>query len=176
MAGRRAAAGALFAYSCVVNALTMFKAFYRIGYLWDPANQRRRDVSFIPFDEFVGAASWFKPVFEYGGNIAFFIPIGMLAYILFERSRRPVMAATLFGAAYSLLIEISQYVFALGFTDIDDLMMNTLGAFIGATLVKWCGPKLHWLWVALSYLAAVVFVGLVIAGESLGDPSKIQEI
>lgn len=176
MSGRKAATGALAAYSCVVIALTMLKAFYRIGYLWDPANQMRRGISFIPLDEFVGATSWFKPLFEYGGNIAFFIPVGMLAYILFERSRRPVMAATLFGAGFSLLVEVSQYVFALGFSDIDDLIMNTLGAFIGATLAKWCGPKLHWLWVALSYLAAVIFVGLVIAGESLGDPSKIKNI
>nr|WP_269208610.1 VanZ family protein [Corynebacterium aquatimens] len=161
---------------CVVIALTMLKAFYRIGYLWDPANQMRRGVSLLPLDEFVGATSWFKPIFEYGGNVAFFIPVGMLAYILFERSTRQIMTATLFGAGFSLLVEVSQYVFALGFSDIDDLVMNTLGAFIGATLAKWCGPKLHGLWVALSYVAAVVFVGLLIAGESLGDPSKIKNI
>ena len=43
--GTRAAAGSLAAYSCVVVALTMLKSFYRIGYLWDPANQSRRGLS-----------------------------------------------------------------------------------------------------------------------------------
>lgn len=172
--GRRlAAAGALIGYSGVVVALTMLKAFYRIGYLWDPANQRRRGISLVPFDDLFNASSWFGPVFEYGGNTAFFVPVGMLAFILFQRSPRPVLATTLLGAGFSLLIEISQYIFALGYSDIDDLMMNTLGALIGAMLAR---AGLHWLWIVLSFAATAAFLGLVAAGESLGDPSKVKVV
>lgn len=173
---RPAAISALIGYSGVVIALTMLKAFYRIGYLWNPANQMTRDVSLVPFDEVVNATSWFGPVFEYGGNIAFFVPVGMLAFILFRQLPRPPLAATLFGAGFSLLIEASQFIFALGHTDIDDFMMNTLGALIGALLAKVCGPKLYWLWIGLAVAAVIVFIGLVIAGENLGDPNKVKQL
>lgn len=173
---RRAAAGALVCYSGVVVALTMLKAFYRIGYLWDPANQMRRGISLVPFDDLVDATSWFGPLFEYGGNIAFFVPLGMLAFILFQRVSRPVLVATLLGAGFSLLIEVSQYIFALGYSDIDDLLMNSVGALIGAVFAKACGPKLYGLWIGLAYAATAVFLGLVLAGESLGDPSKIKQL
>nr|VDG61899.1 teicoplanin resistance protein [Streptococcus thermophilus] len=162
---RRATAGALAAYSGVVIALTMLKAFYRIGYLWDPANQVRRDISLAPFSDLIEAKSWFGPLFGYGGNIAFFVPVGVLAFILFERTRRPVLAATLLGAGFSLLIEISQYVFSLGYSDIDDLLMNTLGAFVGAKIAQWCGSRMYKVWIGLTYGAVFLFISLVLAGE-----------
>ena len=173
---RAATIGALVGYSGVVIALTMLKAFYRIGYLWDPANQMRRGLSLSPFDDLINASSWFEPVFEYGGNVAFFVPVGMLAYILFQRTPRPLLVTTLLGACFSLAIETSQYIFALGYSDIDDLLMNTLGAFIGAVLAKLFGPKFHWTWIGLASLATITFVGLVIGGESLGDPSKVKQL
>lgn len=173
---RRATAGALAAYSGVVIALTMLKAFYRIGYLWDPANQVRRDISLVPFSDLVEATSWFGPLFGYGGNIAFFVPVGVLAFILFERTRRPVLVTTLFGAGFSLLIEVSQYVFSLGYSDVDDFLMNTLGAFIGAKIARVCGPRLHKVWIGLTYGAVFLFISLVLAGESLGDPEKTKQV
>lgn len=173
---RTATIGALVGYSGVVIALTMLKALYRIGYLWDPANQMRRGLSLSPFDDLINASSWFGPVFEYGGSVAFFVPVGMLAYILFQRVSRPLLATTLLGAGFSLAIETSQYIFALGYSDIDDLLMNTLGAFIGAVLAKLFGPKFHWTWIGLASLATITFVGLVIGGESLGDPSKVKQL
>lgn len=173
---RRATAGALAAYSGVVIALTLLKAFFRIGYLWDPANQMRRGVSLVPFSDLVEAKSWFGPLFGYGGNVAFFIPVGVLAFILFERQHRPVLTATLFGAGFSLLIEVSQYVFGLGYSDIDDFLMNTLGAFIGAKIAQWCGPRLHKVWIGLAYGVVFLFTSLVLAGESFGDSDKIKQV
>ena len=55
-------------------ALTTLKAFFQIGYLWKPENQRVRELHLVPFDEFSGT-SWFAPLFEYAGNTAFFIPL-----------------------------------------------------------------------------------------------------
>lgn len=54
--------------------------------------------------------------------------------------------------------------------------MNTLGAFVGATIARWCGPKFHRVWVGLTFIAVAVFIGLVLAGDSLGDPSKVKEL
>ena len=42
----------------------------------------------------------------------------------------------LYGLITSALIEIIQYVFALGSSDIDDLTLNTLGTIIGYLLYK----------------------------------------
>lgn len=170
--GTRAAAGSLAAYSCVVVALTMLKSFYRIGYLWDPANQSRRGLSLVPFHEVADAQSVFAPLFGYGGNIAFFVPVGVLAYVVFGRAGRAIA----FGAAFSLLMETAQYVFALGLTDVDDLITNTLGAALGAGVAVLAGPRFHRVWVVLGYAVALVFAGLVLAGERLGDPDKVRQV
>ena len=160
---------ALIVYSAVILALTMLKAYYRIGYLWDPAVHHHRGVRLIPFDDLINATGWFKPTFEYAGNIAFFIPFGVLVYML----TRSVTWTVLIGGLASLTIEISQYIFALGYTDIDDLAMNTLGALIGALIAKWAGDRWHKMWIALALLASVVFAVLVVLGERLGDPNTI---
>lgn len=156
-AERGAAVGALLAYSGVVVALTMLKQFFRIGSLWDPANQPFTGFNLIPFYELFHADSWFSPVFDYGGNLALFVPVGLLVYVIFGRVR----TATLFGGAFSLLIEITQLVFGLGYTDIDDFLMNTLGAFIGAMIAEWCGPKWNRVWAGLTFAAVAGFVCLV---------------
>ncbi|MBP3948466.1 VanZ family protein [Corynebacterium sp. Marseille-P3884] len=169
---RGAAVGALLAYSGVIVSLTMLKQFFRIGYLWDPAKQPFVGHSFIPFHEVFTASSWFAPLFGYGGNLAFFIPIGLLLYVITDR----VKWATIIGGAFSLAIEATQFFAQLGYTDVDDFIMNTLGAFVGATIARWCGPKFHRVWVGLTFIAVAVFIGLVLAGDSLGDPSKVKEL
>ena len=106
-------------------ALTTLKPFYQIGYLWKPENQRARELRWVPLDEFSGG-SWFGPLFEYAGNTAFFIPFGMLVFSLC----RSVKSTATWGLGLSLVLEVCQYVFALGRTDIDDLLFNTLGALL----------------------------------------------
>lgn len=63
-AQRAATIGALMWYSGVVVALTMLRAFYTIGDLWDPAKQMRRSPELVPFDTLMNATSWLKPVYE----------------------------------------------------------------------------------------------------------------
>lgn len=168
-----AALGTLAAYSGVIIALTMLRKYFIIAYLWDPSEQPFSGHSFIPFYDLVNSSSWISPWFGYGGNLALFVPVGMLAAILFQRAKRPVLAATLLGGGFSFLIEAIQLVFSLGFSDIDDLTMNTLGAFLGAKVVHWCGPRLHKFWIGLSLASVAVFLFLVAIGDKIGDPSRI---
>ncbi len=74
---------------------------------------------------------WHEIVYLLGGNIAWFIPIGLLlpAAICIKPWQ-----AILCGAGLSILIEGSQYLFSVGVTDIDDLLLNTLGTAIGVLL------------------------------------------
>ena len=61
-------------------------------------------------------------------NVAFFIPIGFL-YCLIEKW--PIIA---FSAALSLLIEIAQLIFKLGWVEVDDIIHNTIGCCVGILL------------------------------------------
>ena len=68
------------------------------------------------------------------GNIAMFIPVGIVWPICFKKLdtfKKTVLA----GFGYTLLIEITQLLCIGRHTDIDDLILNTTGAIIGACIV-----------------------------------------
>lgn len=173
---------ALVVYSAVMVSLTMLKAFFVIGLLWRTDAHRNRSLELVPFNEYAETGTWFAPLFGYGGNFAFFVPFGVLLYVLLRNSRRgsrrrnTVARVVLAGALFSLAIEICQYVFALGYSDIDDLIFNTLGALTGAVIAKLAGPRMHRVWVWLALLLGVAFAVLVAAGPRLGDPDKVVDI
>ena len=180
---RQLTAAAVCAYAAVIVALTTLKAFFRIGYLWDPANQRVRELQLEPLVTLRDANSWFGPAFEYGGNVAFFVPLGMLLWVFFDAKRqqstnkwRTVLLVTVVGFLFSVGIETAQYIFELGRTSTDDVVCNTLGAFIGAGFALLCGPRWHKVWVWLALVLAVVFAVLVGLGERLGDPDKVVDL
>ena len=68
------------------------------------------------------------------GNIMMFIPVGVVWPICFSKLdtiRKNILA----GAGFSLFIEVTQ-LFCLGrHTDVDDLILNTIGVAIGAFIV-----------------------------------------
>lgn len=74
--------GLFAAYACVILALTTLKAFFRIGLLWRPERQRVRSLELVPFDNFFRSPTWFGPVFDAVGNVAFFVPFGWLVAVL----------------------------------------------------------------------------------------------
>lgn len=67
------------------------------------------------------------------GNIAAFLPLG--AYLAY-RTKMHLISTMLTGAAVSFIIEFLQFAFDVGVTEIDDLILNTLGAFAGAATVR----------------------------------------
>lgn len=166
----------LVAYCAVMISLTMLKAYFVIGLLWRPEAQRHRSLELVPFAEFFHGGSWFGPLFGAVGNIGFFVPFGVLLYVLWHRRSRAVLDVTLAGAALSLVLESLQYAFSLGRTDVGDLVFNTVGAFLGALLARVLGPRLHPLWVGLSLVLALVFTVLVALGPRLGDLDKVVDL
>lgn len=164
---------ALAAYVAVILALTLLKSFYQIGHLWRPENQRVRELLLVPFELVCKAPTVFGIVFDYVGNVAFFVPLGMLLVVVFWGIRRPVWSAVWIAALLSLGIEVTQYVFAVGRTSLDDWWCNTLGAFLGAWVVVRLGPRWQKVWVWLALALGVVFAVLVGLGDRLGDPAKM---
>ncbi|MFE1802333.1 VanZ family protein [Streptomyces sp. NPDC059517] len=70
-------------------------------------------------------------------NAAMFVPLAALTMFCLHRPH--IVRATALSAAGSLLIEALQYAMAAGrVVDIDDLLLNTLGALIGASTAHLC--------------------------------------
>ena len=69
-------------------------------------------------------------------NILLFIPYGMVTAWAFP-SIRSLIGCTLLGAVTSLGIEYMQMVTKRGYFQIDDILTNTLGTFVGYILF-WC--------------------------------------
>lgn len=78
-----------------------------------------------------GGAYYFFRLFL--GNIAAFVPLG--AYLAF-RTKLSAGAIALVGTVMSAAIEALQFMFDVGFTEIDDVILNTAGALIGAAAVR----------------------------------------
>lgn len=75
------------------------------------------------------------------GNILMFLPVGFLVVVyryLGARSgdARPNLMAAIVGFLFSLGIETTQYVFGIGYSDINDVACNTLGAALAARVTK----------------------------------------
>ena len=59
------------------------------------------------------------------GNIAIFIPIGVYLPLLIRR--KSIFVNTVCVALISAVVEVLQYIFAVGSADIDDVILNTVG-------------------------------------------------
>lgn len=66
-------------------------------------------------------------------NIILFIPFGFLSAIVFKRSQTKWIYGILIGLLFTSLIEFLQ-TFTGRFVQIDDIIMNTLGTYLGYTL------------------------------------------
>lgn len=69
-------------------------------------------------------------IYQFGGNIGWFIPLGFLLPFITGRPKKPFWII-LWGFLLSFMIELSQYIFGTGVSEVDDLLLNTLGASIG---------------------------------------------
>ena len=69
--------------------------------------------------------------FDYITNIAMFIPYPMLLYGILQKKHKFLVFATA-GIGLSLAIELLQLITHRGICDIDDFILNSAGAIIGA--------------------------------------------
>lgn len=106
-----------------------------IGSIWDIGRYREiirfNEINLIPFSS-VGALTYIL-------NIIMFMPLGFLLPLIWKEFRN-IINVSITGLGFSLSIEFCQ-LFNLRTTDIDDLMMNTLGAILGY-LIWICVNKL----------------------------------
>ena len=86
------------------------------------------EINLIPF-----SADSMDPI-GYGLNIVLFLPLGFLLPFLWEKYHA-LRHALVFGFLLSLLVEASQLL-NIRSTDVDDLLLNTLGTALGWLLFR----------------------------------------
>ena len=69
------------------------------------------------------------------GNILAFAPFGFFAHVILNK-KPSLLKFTLLMVSASLLIEVIQLIFLVGSCDIDDVILNVLGAVIGYLIFK----------------------------------------
>ncbi len=63
-------------------------------------------------------------------NVVMFIPVGVGVYFIAQKYR--VLHAAVFGVVLSAFIEVLQFVLSNGYSELTDIVHNTLGAVAGA--------------------------------------------
>ena len=97
-------------------------------------------INLIPFRIFfdslreVGNGNALYVLISLVGNIGIFVPVGFFFALLWHKKR--FLRALFGGAGISLFIELCQLPMSRA-TDIDDLILNTLGALFGYILYSW---------------------------------------
>lgn len=119
-----------FIYFLIVIYFTFFK-----GGILHLDLQMRSYANIIPLletikmfqDNFMGLGN---SLYNVIGNILLFIPFGFAIPLLFKNHNK-LFKVTLYGFIASFSIELLQYLTCTNFTDIDDVIFNTLGALVG---------------------------------------------
>ena len=111
--------------------------------LFDPGRIFLPRINLVPLIYLLDYLIVGEAVLNVVGNTAMFIPIGIIWPMVFKEldSHGKVIAA---GVGFSLCIEVLQLPFFDRVTDIDDLILNSVGFLIGYSmylLVKKCKKK-----------------------------------
>ena len=123
--------------------LLVYFLFFSEEYGRVATEERMYRYNLIPFVEIrrfwiyrkqLGVFAVFTNIF---GNVIGFIPYGFILPVIAHKCRRGTFIITS-GFALSLLVETVQLLARVGCFDVDDLILNTLGAAIGYLLFVGC--------------------------------------
>ena len=95
-------------------------------------NTEKSNYSFIPFHKFELAKTYTDLYSEMALNVLLFIPIGLtLPFVITDKSNHPVVISIVIALLFAIFLESLQYVLMRGYAEIDDVIFNILGAFLG---------------------------------------------
>lgn len=116
----------------LLSILGIFSQTINIYDMFHYVFTHKGSVNLIPFKEIIGyfnSDSFVYSLINLVGNILIFSPIGFFPPLLWKQ-KIPLLSAALWGFTVSLFIESCQF-FTYRTTDIDDLILNTMGACLG---------------------------------------------
>ena len=141
MGSKKWTTGLLIFYLIALTWIILFKLQFSITDL-----PHLRNINLIPFGESVIANGRIY-INEIIWNLLVFIPYGLFIHILWEG--RPLLKQFFPIICTSLLFEIIQFIFAIGASDITDLITNTLGGIIGVFVAIGISKVVRKNWVKL---------------------------
>ncbi|KHF40488.1 VanZ family protein [Halalkalibacter okhensis] len=131
--------------------------FYVTLFAWNygaslgPTGPGGRNYNVIPFRSIYRIAVFSPqladPIRILLGNIVLFIPLGFLLPAIWIKAQR-LATIILVGFSVSLLIEVSQFLFTQRVANVDDVILNTLGASIGLfifSIIRWTKSRIVYL-------------------------------
>ena len=136
----------------------------RLVFMKDGIRLETDAAHFMPFGTLLeykhGIRTLNSVILNYVGNIALFVPLGIILPIIFKKLNFLNVIFT--GFLVSAFIEIAQYMLSVGCADTDDIIMNTLGAAIGAFIYFYIlGGKHRSI---LSYILSLVVIFITAVG------------
>ena len=124
--------GFIFYMICLFQ-ITAFR-FGGIGWSIENMMNRATRVNGVPLVgiwKWIDKGVWWHLFFNVLGNCIWFIPLGVLLPAIYRGYRKHFGRVVFIGMVVSTLIEILQFVFCTGVTDIDDVIFNTIGTAMG---------------------------------------------
>lgn len=117
--------------------LKIVTGIYSLGLLvllfFRPANQEYSEINYIPFKTIIGFLSgtvnFLIAFYNLAANVLLFVPFGVVTLMLYKNPSRRLLLFV--PAVVILLIETTQHLTRRGSADIDDLILNLLGVWIG---------------------------------------------
>ena len=97
-------------------------------------------INLIPFVNLLDYAVKREAVLNVVGNTTMFLPLGIVWPVCFRQLNTPGKAIAA-GAGVSLVIELLQLPFFDRVSDVDDLILNTLGFALGYAIYRLFRPK-----------------------------------
>ena len=118
----------LLGYLAVLLRITVLRPGFGTHPLWSGSWNFRVFTDYLPL---LSRGAWGRFVYLFFGNLAWFVPLGLLLRRGWGRS---VPGCILAGFLLSLGIETGQFLFGTGVSELDDLLLNTAGTALGAAL------------------------------------------
>lgn len=158
MKSKKITVGLLIFYLAALSWIIIFKMAFSVMKL-----PHIRSINLIPFGEsvIINGKMDFGEIIQ---NLLAFIPFGILICVLWEK--KSLLKQFFPIICTSILFEVIQYVFAVGASDITDVLMNSAGGLLGigtAVLVEKLSEK-HWVRIIniLSLTGAVLLGALIV--------------
>lgn len=125
--------GLFLLYIAVLLRITVFRSGFTFQNLFQ--NGALNLTLFQSYTPLIETGNVGRILYLFVGNIIWFVPLGVYLRRFTKREWK-IWQIWLFGLLFSFIIEFLQYMFGTGISELDDLILNSLGAWIGAVFGK----------------------------------------
>ncbi len=139
-----------------------------------------RQLAIIPFQsimKYYNSGNLWASVLNVIGNVVIFIPFGVYLMLYTKRNTTNKAVTTVFFT--SLMVEVTQFVLDIGIADVDDIILNVIGGFIGIIgykFLKLIFKKDKKVKITLIFIVAIIslsYIGFILYANSKGVRVKL---